>query len=1401
MANKVTIDVEARFVDNVTDESQAASNAVEELGKEAENAQKKIDNLSKKRAHPVIDVDNNKLLKKMRDSESKIARFAGKSFTATLNVVDKGAAIVNKLEGGLKKVAGKTWNTVVKVKDLAMAPLKKIKNMLFSMKSLVLAISAGLAAKQFVVNPIGLADAYSSAQIGFKTLLGDSRGQQMMNDLDVFAKATPFKSSEVISQTQRMLAMGWEADDIITDMTTIGDAAAATGKGEQGLQQIVTALAQIKSKGKLSTEELNQLAEAGISAKRYIAEGLGYGSGDEGIGKMTKDLEKGAIASGKAVEALLSGMKEYQGMMDKTANETVKGLWSQIEDTFEINIFRRWGQGLQDGAKKSFGSIVSLLDEAEGALESFGDLMYEIGSKASNWLADKLENVVKRVTEITGSFEFKEASFGEKIKMLWKGVITDPLKEWWEGGGRDKTAQTAEKIGTWMGETLTKFLLAIFGATDVLKDLGGNGKGEGAGASVAGSFVRGFMENFDGSAITDALADAISNVWNALPTWAKMLLGGYGAAKLTIGLGNLAGGIGSIAGNVTPIVSGIGSGLNALGRGAVGRIAGSAGAVGMGSVSGGLYTAAGTGLLVTGAGALYAGDKFEDAYKHYKEGDKTAAKADFARGAGTFGGAAAGMAIGAKWGAGIGTLAGGPVGTVVGGLIGAGLGTVVGWFAGDKIARNIEAAKYESEEMKEAIKDSEATAEELAQTFEKAKWENAKEHFGDISLSLQEAQRLADQIVWGDATGHFEKFSSATQTAEANLQSLKSAAEQADRWMWKASLGVKFNDDEKDSIKKSFDEYINSAKSFVENKHYEFTAAVSLLVDPDSESGKSIIDSGNAFYGKMQEQLDSLGSDLSKSVEIALKDGVITLDEQKEITNLQKQIAEITSKLATAEQQAEFDLIKVKFGNGNIDSESFATFMSTMQTTIDERMQANDKAFTASVSSLKLQLAEGAITQEEYDKQYAEILKGYKGTVETLQAEVKNVELQIIGEAYAKELGNDAAADLEKALQYAIDNNIDPVEITDEKLCELLNVDSLSGETAANIKDYLSQTLGHIELLEVDGDILVKVGEVKTEEDPGEKVKEEVEKTLPETVEKTVGVDISGEKNVQNTIDILAEDFDIPPEHAATVALLLTGDKEILNQIDVSQLAAEFGIPEDQAKTIIEKLTGAKSIENRLTVLSSDFGIPDSISKKISVNLTAIKGKITNAIGNISFGGSSGTQNSTTKNPRLKSQGYGRKYRGGFIGTSSAMEAFARGGRPDDGMLDGSTRFIRVNEEAPEMIIPLSSQRRDRARELWEKTGQLLGVPGFARGGRTDGGRDEGIRHHQYGAEEPAGGRSVQVEVGGITFEINVSGNNPEGITEAIKAQAAEIAETVAGIMADAFGAQFENTPVRGGVA
>lgn len=1276
MAERVTIEVEARFVDNLSGAANQAGAEVKDLGNSAEKAEKQVDNLGKKKAKPTVDADDSGFVKKFLNAERKIRKLAGKSVTTTLKVMDKGVDVVNKVENSLKKVAGKTWSTAVRIKDYATAPLRKVKDMLFSIKSLVLAITAGLAAKKLVMDPVSLADSYSSAKIGFSTLLGDSQGQAMMDDLDTFAKATPFKTSEVIANTQKMIAMGWEAKDIIKDMETIGDAAAATGKGDEGLNRIILALSQIKSKGKLSTEELNQLAEAGISAKRYLAEGLGYGSGDSGIAALSKDLEQGRIGSERAIQAIMAGMKEYKGMMDKTANETVKGLWGQIEDTFEINIFRRWGQGLQDGAKRGLGTVVGLLDKADTSLSKFGNTVYDIGEAFSSCAADKLENTIKRIGDITDSFEFQNADLGGKLKLLWKSAVADPFAEWWSD---EESVQKATELGESFAKSLTQGILTVLGITDIFADVGDDSGSKGY--NVAQGFARGFVDGFDVSAITGKIVEAIGNVWGALPLWAKVLVGGHVAGKVMGGISNFAKGTASFigkpgvigAGNVVTGASGLLGTMSSTGYALLGGA--SSATPGIAALAGGAGIAGGVvGGIAVGKGVydLYG------SYKAYKAGNTTEAEAKKASG----GNALAGVTVGA----GLGALVGGPLGALIGAGVGGAAGILIGAARAKSIRKEAAEAKYETEEMQKVMADTNATAEEMAQTMDKAVWDNLKDHFGDIELSMSEIKRIAEQITMGDAAAGMDQFKTATQQAEASLSSLQNASETVNRWMWKAGLGVKFSEDEQESIKKAFDDYISSAKSYVENKHYEFTAAVRLLVDVESGAGKDVLRSGDSYYSQIQEKLNDLGAELDGKVKIALQDGIITLDEEKEVTNLQNQIAEITNRLANAEADAKLETIKIKFGGeGNITLESFQNLQSQLQTTLEEQISNYDTALTASITSLNLQLDDGAISKDEYDAQLQALMDGYEAKVDGMKVKATNLQLDILGSSYQDILGEDSLSDLQHALQNAIDTGIDPIQWSDEKVAHLLGVDQLGAETAETLRRALQAVL-----------------------DAG----------VPDRVEKTISLDI----------------------------------------------------------------TGAPKIEKKVDISAYDFGIPDSISKIVKIKLDRV---VTT---------SGGLQTGRTPS---SSQIMGGKARGGIIG--GPAEGFAMGGRPADGMLKGSTRFIRVNEEAPEMIIPLSSQRRERALKLWTKTGKLLDVPGFARGGST-GNRDEGIRFQQFGGDTPErGGQSVQVDVGGVNVTIQVDANASGSVLEAIQAQAGEIAEAVAGVMVDAMTAQFENTPLRGG--
>lgn len=1047
MANRVVIDVETRYHDGVSAQLTTVSKNADKAKNSVEGATKAVEKLGKTKAEVNLLAKDNASAK-LSKVLGAAKKFGMNTFKGTLAFTDKASNVLGSITGAARTFAGRTFSAGVKIIDYATSPLRKIKDMLFSIQTLVTAITMGFAANKLFAEPINLADQYSGAKIGFETLLGESEANAMMNQIDEFAKATPFKTSNTISSIQKMMAYGWDATRVIEDMKIIGDAAAATGKGDQGLESIVYALSEIRSKGKLSTQELNQLASAGIKAKAYLAEGLGFGTSDEGMGKLAKALEKGQVGANQAIELILEGMKEFDGMMDKTANETVSGLKSQLEDVFEINIARRWGQGLQDGAKRGLGSIVELLNTAEKSLENFGDLVYDVGHELSNWAAGKLDKVVSTINDIAATDMFKEANIGKKAKMLWQGLVSDPLAEWWENGGQEKTAETAGKIGNWMGQTLSNAILGILGVSDLLNEEFDTS----AGMSVAQSFTKGFVDAFDTEAISDKFAEAIDNVWGKLPNWAKWVLGLYAGGKAAGGVASVLGGIASFAGGTASIIGSAGAGTGLLGTGTLtaiglgaGNLAGGASlgvgtlsAIGLGAIAGGVAGAASIGK---GAFDLYG------AYKAYKAGDEVEGKAKTVSGTSALAGVATGAMVGSIFG---------PAGT----LIGAGIGGAIGWWRGSKWAKELtaetEAAKYESEAMKKAIKEAELSAEQLRYEFERAVNSNIADHFGDVKLTMEEIQSIAKKTLLGDMADEMSTFVKATESASANIKTMQSAADALDRANWKVGLGLKLDETEIEEFSTAIESYIASAEKYVEDKHYEFTAAVKLLIDTSNGAGKSLLEGGNSFYSQLKEQIEGLGSQISKSVNIALKDGVITLDEQAEIVNLQNQIAEITNKLTQAETEAKFETIKIKFGESRISSESFQQLQEELQTQLTESKSSYEDALTVGLTNLRLQYNEGLIQPAEYARLRGELEKNFNSQMEELELKVQNVQLEIIGDAYKDVLGEAGAAKLSNAIQTSINHGLNPIEWTTDDVRRFLGINSLSEESAAAITSLLS---------------------------------------------------------------------------------------------------------------------------------------------------------------------------------------------------------------------------------------------------------------------------------------------------------------------------------------------------------
>lgn len=204
--------------------------------------------------------------------------------------------------------------------------------------SMAFAFGGGVAvttAIGFIGNAVlGMNSRLQQAHIAFETLLGDaSAADAFIQQMKDFANVTPFSFQAVEESTQRLMAMGFTAEQTLPTLRAVGDAVAGLGGNSEKLDRVTIALGQMMTAGRVNAQDMRQLTEAGIPAWAMLADAIG-----KTVGETRKMAENGLISSATAIPAILEGMDaKFGGLMAKQAR-TAQGAFSTIRDAALLTI-------------------------------------------------------------------------------------------------------------------------------------------------------------------------------------------------------------------------------------------------------------------------------------------------------------------------------------------------------------------------------------------------------------------------------------------------------------------------------------------------------------------------------------------------------------------------------------------------------------------------------------------------------------------------------------------------------------------------------------------------------------------------------------------------------------------------------------------------------------------------------------------------------------------------------------------------------------------------------------------------------------------------------------------------------------------------------------------------------
>lgn len=301
------------------------------------------------------------------------------------------------------------------------------------------------------LEPLKLSSEFEQAEIAFTTMLGSAeKAQQFIEEMNKFAVETPFDVQGVQEASKRMLAFGFELEDVLPTLTAVGNASAGLGLGTDGIDRITLALGQMRAKSKVSAEEMLQLTEAGIPAWEILAKKLNVTTAE-----VMKFSEKGLIPAEKAIDLLVDGMNEkFPDMMAKQA-ESLAGLKNQIQETFNIKILKSWGDGLAKALKPRFQAVNDWIDKNQETLIRWGKTLEQVASQGLEWVLNKVEGSFKYISDkYINNPAFMELDFSGKLSFIiedLKGIFN----KWYSSGGQEQIRKIAEDTSNFLATALT----------------------------------------------------------------------------------------------------------------------------------------------------------------------------------------------------------------------------------------------------------------------------------------------------------------------------------------------------------------------------------------------------------------------------------------------------------------------------------------------------------------------------------------------------------------------------------------------------------------------------------------------------------------------------------------------------------------------------------------------------------------------------------------------------------------------------------------------------------------------------------------------------------------------------------------------------------------------------------
>lgn len=249
-----------------------------------------------------------------------------------------------------------------------------VKSLTDSLKRTAAEFGGLVAIKKFVSDVIDATGKMQQLDVALSTILqSKSKADALLAEISEFAKKTPFNLDEVANGAKQLLAYGSSADNVVDELSMLGDVASGL---QIPLGQLIYLYGTLRVQGRAYWRDIQQFQGRGVNVIEEMAKNLG----------VTQDQIKSLVEEGKIgfkdVEKAFQSMTSEGGKFNNML-ENSSGTWPQRIANIEDTLFQKmneFGNKYKEVFEFGIGTAEDLVESLDDVLAVIGGLIAAYGT-------------------------------------------------------------------------------------------------------------------------------------------------------------------------------------------------------------------------------------------------------------------------------------------------------------------------------------------------------------------------------------------------------------------------------------------------------------------------------------------------------------------------------------------------------------------------------------------------------------------------------------------------------------------------------------------------------------------------------------------------------------------------------------------------------------------------------------------------------------------------------------------------------------------------------------------------------------------------------------------------------------------------------------------------------------